>query len=53
MNTEVISNGDKEELYRDIKTEWPTFKQAVLSVMNDRPNQHSMIISIVDYHIEI
>lgn len=43
----------KEAAYNSIKEEWVTFKDAVLSIMNDRPNQHNMIISIVDYHIDM
>ena len=52
---QVYTNYDesKKNIYDAIKKEWPTFKDAVLSIMKDRPNQHDMIISIVDYHIEI
>jgi len=43
----------KYEPHKSIKKEWSTFKDAAVSVMNDRPNQYDMIISIVDYHIDM
>ena len=51
---DINSKDDITSLVKNsILNEWKTYTDAVLSIMNDRPNQHSMIISIVDYHIEL